>query len=139
MILRTYSAAVMGAMLAFISPAVVAAEATHESVSVQFQHALPNAAGKKLVSVIVDYPAGARSAAHRHAKSAFIYVYVLAGSIRSQVDDEPAKVYRAGESWFEMPGAHHKVSENASSAEPAKLLALFVVESGEALTIPDPH
>jgi hypothetical protein len=44
---------------------------------------------------------------------------------------------RAGESFFEMPGAHDKISENASDIEPARLLAGFVVDPNETLTTPD--
>ena len=60
--------------------------------------------------------------------------------VRSQVDDEPARVYRPGEGWFEKPGAHHRVSENASDTRPARLLAVFIVDAGDdRLTIPDHH
>jgi len=91
-----------------------------------------------MVGVVVSYPPGAKSLAHRHAPSAFIYAYVLSGSIRSQVDDEPAKVYRVGESFYEVPGSHHTVSENASGKDPASLLAVCFVDSTDtALTIPD--
>jgi quercetin dioxygenase-like cupin family protein len=63
---------------------------------------------------------------------------VLSGANRSQVNDEPAKVYQVGESWYEVPGSHHRVSENASDREPASLLAVFVVDSNDRpLTIPD--
>jgi quercetin dioxygenase-like cupin family protein len=65
---------------------------------------------------------------------------VLSGAIRSQVDDGPDKVYRAGESFFETPGAYHRISENASTTEPARLLAVFVLDAGEnPLTIPHAH
>jgi quercetin dioxygenase-like cupin family protein len=58
--------------------------------------------------------------------------------IRSQVDTEPTRVYRAGETWFENPGAHHRVSENASETEPARLLAVIIVNAADTeLTIPD--
>ena len=40
-------------------------------------------------------------------------------------------VYKAGESWTEVPGDHHKVSANASSTKPARLLAIFVVDTTE--------
>ena len=50
---------------------------------------------------------------------------------RSQVNDAPENVYKAGESWSEMPGDHHKVSANASSTKPARLLAIFVVDTTE--------
>lgn len=110
----------------------------HETVTPKFQQALPNAPGKSLKVVIVDYPPGAKSVPHHHARSAFIYAQVLSGAIRSQVDDEPVHVYRTGEFWYENPGAHHKVGENASNTEPAQLLAVFVVDTGEEqLTVPD--
>jgi quercetin dioxygenase-like cupin family protein len=118
-------------------PALACAQ-QRETVTPQFRHALPNAPGKSLIAVTVDYPPGAKSGPHTHAKSAFIYGYVVSGEIRSQVDDEPAKVYRAGEAFYEMPGAHHKISENASDSEPARLLAVFVVDANETtLTTPD--
>ena len=109
-----------------------------EQVNTVFEHAIPNIAGKSLVAVVVTYGPGGKSQSHRHAGSAFIYAHVLSGAIRSQVDDEPAKVYRVGEGFHEMPGSHHRVSENASDREPASLLAVFVVDSQDkALTISD--
>lgn len=109
-----------------------------EQVKVAFAHALPNVEGKRLVAVTVTYPPGAKSLAHHHAASAFIYAYVLSGAIRSQVGDEPAKIYHADESFYEMPGSHHRVSENANDNEPASLVAVFVVDSkDEPLTMPD--
>ena len=91
-----------------------------------------------MVAVTVSYPPGGKSLAHRHAASAFIYAYVLSGAIRSQVDNDPAKVFHAGEGFYEMPGSHHRISENASEKEPASLLAVFVVDSKDApLTKPD--
>jgi quercetin dioxygenase-like cupin family protein len=88
--------------------------------------------------LVVNYGPGGKSSPHRHAGSAFIYAHVLSGAIRSQVDDEPARVYRAGEGFHELPGSHHRVSENASEREPASLLAVFVVDSQDtALTVSD--
>jgi quercetin dioxygenase-like cupin family protein len=108
-----------------------------ETVTVAADKPIPNVPGKRLVSHVVDYPPGARSAPHRHAGSAFIYAYVVSGQIRSQVDDDPARVYRAGETWFESPGAHHRVSENASDTEPARLLAVLIVDiADKELVIP---
>ena len=107
-------------------------------VKVVFERAIPNIEGKRIVAVVVSYPPSGRSPAHHHAPSAFIYAHVLSGVIRSQVDGEPAKVYHAGEGFYEAPGAHHRVSENASDRDPASLLAVFVVDSKDTpLTIPD--
>ena len=108
-----------------------------ETVTVAADKPIPNLLGKRLVTHIVDYPPGARSAAHRHAGSAFIFAYVVSGEIRSQVDDEPVRVYRAGETWFKNPGAHHRVSENASDTKPAQLLAVLIVDTADKeLVIP---
>ncbi|OPY99857.1 hypothetical protein A5906_29185 [Bradyrhizobium sacchari] len=123
-------AAAMGA-----SPAIAQ---DREQVRIAFEHALPNVEGKRIVAVTVTYPPGGKSLPHHHAASAFIYAYVLSGAIRSQVGNDPAKVYHAGEGFYEMPGSHHSISENASEKEPASLLAVFVVDSkDEPLTTPD--
>jgi quercetin dioxygenase-like cupin family protein len=102
-----------------------------ETVTVIADEPITNVPGKRLVSVIVDYLPGASSVGHHHAGSAFIYAYVLAGQIRSQVNDEPVRVYRQGDTWFEPPAAHHRVSENASGAEPARLLAVFIIDAAD--------
>ncbi len=53
------------------------------------------------------------------------------------IGDGPATVYRAGESFSEMPGDRHGVSANASKTQPARLLAVFVVDTDETeLTTP---
>ena len=109
-----------------------------EEVKLVFEHVIPNAEGKNMVAVVVTYPPGGKSPAHHHARSAFIYAHVLSGAVRSQVDDEPAKVYQVGQGFYEVPGAHHRISENASDRDPASMLAVFVVDSKDTpLTIPD--
>lgn len=106
-------------------------------VSLVYEHELPNAPGKSIKGLLVEYPPGGYSAPHTHAKSAFIYATVLEGEIRSKVNDDPVKTYKAGENFSEMPGDVHGVSENASKTKPAKLLAVFVVDTTEkVLTMP---
>ena len=127
----SWFAAVVATAVGFFGVAV-AKQAPREKVTPAFSEDIANVAGKKLVGVIVEYPPGGKTPSHRHAKSAFITGYVLSGAIRSQVDQGPAKIYKAGESWTEAPGAHHVVSENASATKPAKLLAVFVVDAADA-------
>lgn len=129
-------AAVAACAIASATPAA-ADPARGETVTPHFQQAITNIPGKSLLALVVDYAPGGASPSHTHAKSAFIFAYVLAGAIESQVNDEPKRVYRAGESWHETPGSAHKVSRNASQTEPAKLLAVFVVDTEDkALTTP---
>lgn len=125
---------VIGLACAAVALAAASPSGAHgpgESVATHFQHVIPNVPGKSLVAVVVDYEPGGASPAHTHAESAFVFAYVLAGEIESQVNDEPKKVYRAGESFYETPGSRHPVSRNASPTQPAKLLAVFVVDTAE--------
>jgi len=116
--------------------AAVAAD-ENSKVTLVYEHALPNVPGKSIKGVLVEYGPGGSSSAHTHPKSAFIYATVLEGAIRSSVNDGPVVTYRAGQSFSEMPGDRHSVSENASKTEPAKLLAVFVVDTDEKeLTTP---
>ena len=115
---------------------VIAAD-KDSKVTLVYEHALPNAPGKSIKGVLVEYGPGGTSLAHTHPKSAFIYATVLEGAIRSAVNDGPVVTYHAGESFSEMPGDRHAVSENASNTAPAKLLAVFVVDTDEKeLTTP---
>ena len=110
----------------------------NETVKTNFSHRIPNIPGKSLVAVEVSYPPGGASPPHHHSDSAFIYAYVVSGQIASQVEGQPERIYHAGECWYEMPGSHHLIGRNASNTEPAKLLAVFVADTGDnALTIPD--
>ena len=94
---------------------------------------LPNAPGKSISAILVSYAPGGKSGKHHHAGS--VLAYVLSGEIRSENSASgPAKVYRAGESFFEPPGSEHLVSENASATEPASLLAIFIADDGAHLT-----
>jgi quercetin dioxygenase-like cupin family protein len=124
------------AIAAFASPAA-AHTGQAETVTTKFDQAIPNIPGKSLIAVEVDYAPGAASPSHTHAKSAFIFAYVLSGEIESKVNDGETRIYKAGDSWSETPGARHQVSRNPSKTEPAKLLAVFVVDTGDKpLTTP---
>ena len=62
---------------------------------------------------------------------------MVEGEIRSAVEGGEDRTYRAGETWFEPPGAHHTVSANASGTTPARLLAFIVADKGAVLTTYD--
>lgn len=110
------------------------------TVTQVYEHALPDIPGKSIRGVLVEYGPGGYSPSHTHAKSAIIYATVLEGAVRSQINGGQIRIHRAGEHFTELPGDHHNVSANASDTQPAKLLAVFVVDTAETeLTIPDPQ
>jgi quercetin dioxygenase-like cupin family protein len=102
-----------------------------------FGEKMANVPGKTMTVVTVDYEPGGGSAPHRHPASGMVFAYVISGAVRSQLEGGAAKVYRAGESWSEPPNAHHVVSENASTVEPAQLLAVIVADDGVPATVFD--
>jgi quercetin dioxygenase-like cupin family protein len=121
----------LAATLPLRSVVAAAPQSKNAKVTLVYQHELPNCPGKSIKGVLVEYGPGGYSPPHIHAKSAFIYATVLEGAIRSQVNDGPATTYQAGESFSELPGDRHGVSANASETKPAKLLAVFVVDTNE--------
>lgn len=108
----------------------------HPSDTLVFTQPLPNVKGKTFTSVIVYFPPDARAAPHRHG-SAFVYAYVLEGTVRSQLAGEPVRTYHQGQNWVEQPGAHHLLTENTSPTKPAKLLVIFISDTGAKLKIND--
>ena len=132
-----YTPIVCTLILATLGVGAAIAADENSRVTLVYEHALPNVPGKSIKGMLVEYGPGGSSSAHTHPKSAFIYATVLEGAIRSAVNDGPVVTYRAGESFSEMPGDRHAVSENASKTAPAKLLAVFVVDTDEKeLTTP---
>jgi quercetin dioxygenase-like cupin family protein len=93
----------------------------------------PSRDGLVVNAVRVDYEPGGFSRVHRHPAGA--YVYVLDGSVIFGIDDREPVVLKAGDSFYEPPGALHSVSRNASEELPASLLAFFVLGRGESPTV----
>ena len=127
---RMTAAACAAFAFSIVAPAYAAA-------APNFAGEIPNIPGKSLIANEVNFAPGQAAPAHTHGPSAFIYAYVISGAIESKVNDGETRVYRAGESWSEAPGATHSISRNASKTEPAKLLAVFVLDTNDnPLTTP---
>jgi quercetin dioxygenase-like cupin family protein len=135
--IRTTIAATSIGFALSIAGTMFARDSKAETVMKSFEALIPNIPGKSLIALEVNYGPGEASPSHTHAKSAFIYAYVISGAVESKVNDGDTRIYRAGESWSEAPGATHSISRNASKTEPAKLLAVFVVDTDDkVLTTP---
>jgi len=104
---------------------------TGERVTEVLDH--PFRDGLAVQAVRVDYEPGGFSGSHRHPAGA--YVYVLDGSVQFGIDGGEPVLLKAGESFYEPPGAVHSVSRNASEVVPASLIAFFVLGEGERATV----
>jgi len=94
--------------------------------------ALDNIPGYQLAVKTVEVAPGASAPSHKHA--GFVFVYVLEGTIRSQLNNEITTEFTVGESWVEPPGTVHSITHNPSATDKAKLLAVFVSKEGALLT-----
>jgi quercetin dioxygenase-like cupin family protein len=90
--------------------------------------------GKEAVMATVEYLPGGASLPHRH--DADVFVYVLEGSIVTQVDGKEAVTLKAGDTFHESPTDIHRKSANASATQPAKFLVFMVKDKGKPTTRP---
>jgi len=89
---------------------------------------LPGEPARDITLVEVTYPPGTGSPPHVHANG--VIALVVSGTIASKVGDGPEQTFHVGDAWWEPPGAIHRVSRNASSTQPATLLAIYIAPSG---------
>jgi quercetin dioxygenase-like cupin family protein len=92
------------------------------------KQALPGEPPRDIELVEVTYPPGTGSPPHLHANG--VVAFVVSGTIASKVGDGAEQTFGAGSAWWEPAGAIHRVSRNASSTEPAKLLAIYIAPKG---------
>ena len=91
---------------------------------------LPGEPARELSLVEIKYGPGGSSAAHLHANG--VMAFVVTGAVVSKIGDGPEQTFHAGDAWWEPPGSIHRVARNASSTEPAAVLAIFVAPKGAA-------
>lgn len=90
---------------------------------------LPDFPGKEVLMITVDFPPGAADPVHRHDAHGFIYV--LEGSVVMQVKGGKAVTLTRGQTFYEGPKDIHVVGRNASTTNPAKILAVLVKDQGK--------
>jgi quercetin dioxygenase-like cupin family protein len=96
---------------------------------------LPDDPKQTLTAFMVYLTPEARTTSHRHA--GVVFVHVLEGTVRSQLNNGEVIEYRAGESWNEPPGSIHSYMENPSKIVPARLIATIIAPTGAKLTTYD--
>jgi len=122
--------------LALVGSAIAADAPSPVQRQVLYAEPLVNIPGKSLTAVLLDAAPGAASTAkHHHAGT--VLVYVVAGTVRVQFRGKAPETYRAGQCFTEPPGTEHLSTKNVSATEPAKLLVVFVADTGAQLTTYD--
>jgi quercetin dioxygenase-like cupin family protein len=88
--------------------------------------------GKEVVVTSVEYPPGGSSPPHRHDSQ--VFVYVLEGHVKMQVQGGPLLTLGPGETFYESPTDIHTVSANASTSEKARFLAIVIKDKDKPIT-----
>jgi quercetin dioxygenase-like cupin family protein len=78
----------------------------------------------KATTVEVTLGPGEASAPHRHPGPAF--GYVLEGEYEWAIDDNPVKMLKAGDTFYEPTGCLHRVSKNPSKTAKTRVVAVVL-------------
>lgn len=98
------------------------------TTTIVYQYKLVNCPGKTIVGMLVEYPPNGATPPHRHG-GASVSAYVIHGSVLNKMNDDPMRIIEKGDSWYEAPGCHHRISANASQTESAAFFVTFVLDS----------
>ena len=118
-------------LVCLMSTTLVAQEA---KVTQLMSKDLTECPGKEGVMITVEYPPGHSDEIHRH--NAYVFVYVLEGSVVMQVRGGKEVTLTPGQTFYEGPNDIHLVGRNASKTKPAKFVAFFVKDKGAPITVP---
>jgi quercetin dioxygenase-like cupin family protein len=118
-------------LVCLISTTLVAQEA---KVAPLMSKDLTEYPGKEGVMITVEYPPGHSDDIHRH--NAYVFVYVLEGSVVMQVRGGKEVTLTPGQAFYEGPDDIHLVGRNASKTKPAKFVAFFVKTKGTPILVP---
>jgi quercetin dioxygenase-like cupin family protein len=90
----------------------------------------------KVTVVGVTLEPGQAGKPHRHPGP--VIGYVLEGEYELGIDDQPSKVFKAGETFYEPTGCLHRVSKNPAAKGNTRVLAVVLhPRDARQITIPE--
>jgi len=95
-------------------------------IQLLYSYPLKNVPGFTIIGLKVSFPPGGGSPPHRHGGASVAGV-VLSGTGYNKMNDSPTMVLTKGETWYEAPGCHHKISANFSDTEDFVIIATMVI------------
>jgi len=90
--------------------------------------------GREVRMSLLDRPPRASSPPHRHPGH-HTFGYVLEGTYEFAVDGGAPKTLKAGEVFYEPPGAVHSVSRNPSQDQRTKIVVFMVADQKNPSTV----
>jgi quercetin dioxygenase-like cupin family protein len=90
----------------------------------------------KVTVIEVTLEPGQGSQPHRHPGP--VFGYVLEGEYEHAINDEPAKVLKAGETFYEPTGCVHRVARNPGKGTARVLATLLHPRDAKQISVPEP-
>jgi quercetin dioxygenase-like cupin family protein len=127
---RGFLAGIAAATVVVLSPPLACAGDAPPPATVKelMTRNLLGASGKEIRMMTVEYVPGGASLPHRH--NAQVFVCVLEGTVRMQVEGSSPVTLGPGETFYEGPDDIHTVSANASKTQPARILVFIIKDVG---------
>jgi quercetin dioxygenase-like cupin family protein len=95
--------------------------------------------GKETAASVVEVTLepGQQSPPHRHPGP--VFGYVLEGEYEHGIDDQPTKMLKVGDTFYEPTGCLHRVSKNPAASGKTRVLAVLLLpRDAKALSVPEP-
>ena len=120
----------------YLAPAAAQAQASGQRTTDVITQAMPEL-GREMRIRLTERDPGNASAPHRHPGH-HTFGYVLEGTYEVKIDDGPVRQLKAGDSFYEPPGALHAVSRNPSPDNVLNYLIIQVVDLSKPTIVPEP-
>jgi quercetin dioxygenase-like cupin family protein len=123
----------LGLSLAYVQP-VSAQDAPKPIIKQMFLHNEPvsGVPDREAFMALVEFPPGSSTGRHIHPGDE--YATVLSGELQLNVQGQPPRLVKAGDSYHNLQGVVHE-TRNVGTV-PARTIATFIVEKGKPLTQP---
>jgi len=121
-----------GAALVTPSAAQPAAPGVQQIVS----QPLADLPGREVRMTLIERAPLAASAPHRHPGH-HTFGYVMEGTYEFAIDRQAPRLLKAGDAFYEPPGAVHSTSRNASADQRLKILVFMVADQKNPTTVPE--
>lgn len=95
----------------------------------ELQHSASSIPGREIVQVLTEIPAGVASGWHMHPGEEV--GYILAGTVKMMIKDQPTLTLNAGDPFLMPPRTPHNALDVGE--ETGRMLSTYIVEVGESL------
>ena len=95
----------------------------------ELQHAASSIPGREIVQVLTEIPAGVQSGWHQHPGEEV--GYILAGTVRMEIEGRPTLTLNAGDPFLIPPRTPHNALD--LGPDTGRMLSTYIVETGEPI------